>query len=66
MQSSDHIKISVITFVYASQGNGRLELLEECLQSVESQGHPSYEHIVVDDGSTEDVEALTGRFANTV
>jgi|GEM_PF-3630705 len=66
MQSSDRIKISVITFVYASQGNGRLELLEECLQSVKGQGHPSYEHIVVDDGSTEDVEALTVRFANTV
>jgi len=44
--------VSVITFVYCDKKNGRLEQLKECIDSVASQGFKSYEHIIVDDGST--------------
>lgn len=45
-------KVSIITFVYCTSKNKRLEQLKECIDSIASQGYKSYEHIIVDDGST--------------
>lgn len=47
----------VITPVYLTEQNGRLELLQETLRSVGRQ-HAPYVHLVVDDGSPADVESL--------
>jgi GT2 family glycosyltransferase len=58
-------KVSVITFVNVNATNGRYELLEEALQSVAEQKFHSYEHLIVDDGSSVDIETLCNRYPNT-
>lgn len=60
------LKISIITFVHANLSNNRKPLLKECLESVSSQNYGNYEHIIVDDGSTVDIESLVNQFSNTV
>lgn len=57
--------VSVITFAFVSQENGRGQLLDECLASVASQKYGDYEHIVIDDGSTVDISTMVGHFPNT-
>ncbi len=50
------MKVSVFTYVYVTRKNGRLPLLRKCIESVASQNFPSYEHIIVDDGSEVDLQ----------
>lgn len=57
--------VCVITFVYADNRNGRIELLRECLDSIKAQNYPSYEHIIVDDGSPVDLSTLLSDYPNT-
>jgi len=47
--------VSIITYVYCTPGNKRFKQLMEAIVSVRNQGFPSYEHIIVDDGSTIDL-----------
>ena len=63
--TNDSPKVSVITFVYVSHTNGRGPLLRETLASVADQKYPSYEHVVVDDGSEVDLEDLVEEFPFT-
>ena len=49
--------ISVITPVYNGQA-----FIEECISSVLAQGYASLEHIIVDDGSTDDTVAIVQRY----
>ena len=57
--------ISIITFVFVNENNGRLALLDECLASVAKQNYPAYEHIIVDDGSTVDITKTVEKYPNT-
>ena len=57
--------VSVITFAFVSQENGRRQLLEECLASVASQTYSDYEHIIIDDGSTVNLSTMVEQFPNT-
>lgn len=58
-------KLSIITYVHVSDSNGRLPLLLECLESAASQGFEEYEHVVIDDGSTVDIEQTVRYFPKT-
>ena len=57
--------VSVITFAFVSEENGRRQLLEECLASVASQTYSDYEHIIIDDGSTVNLSTMVEQFPNT-
>ena len=54
-------KISIVTISY-NQG----EFLKECLSSVASQSYENYEHIVVDDGSTDNSRDIILGFKDKV
>jgi glycosyltransferase involved in cell wall biosynthesis len=54
-------KISIVTISY-NQG----PFLKECLSSVASQNFDNYEHIVVDDGSTDDSREIILNFKDRV
>ena len=54
-------KISIVTISY-NQGS----FLKECLSSVASQNFKDYEHIVVDDGSTDGSREIILNFKNKV
>ena len=54
-------KISIVTISY-NQGS----FLKECLSSVASQNFVNYEHIVVDDGSTDDSREIILDFKDKV
>ncbi len=54
-------KISIVTISY-NQG----EFLKECLSSVVSQSYENYEHIVVDDGSTDNSRDIILSFKDKV
>lgn len=58
-------KVSVITFVNVSEFNGRFALLDEALKSVANQKYDSYEHIIVDDGSSMEIEELVSSYPHT-
>lgn len=49
------MKLSIITYVFASESNNRLPLLKRAIESVKKQQIESYEHIIIDDGSTIDI-----------
>ncbi|EEX95066.1 hypothetical protein VIOR3934_06479 [Vibrio orientalis CIP 102891 = ATCC 33934] len=57
-------KVSVITFAYVSESNGRYELLKECIESIRDQQYPNYEHIIIDDGSDMDLAHLVDEYPN--
>ncbi|PML80835.1 glycosyltransferase [Enterovibrio norvegicus] len=57
-------KVSVITFAYVSENNGRYPLLRECIESIRDQQYPNYEHIIVDDGSDKDLSHLVEEYPN--
>lgn len=59
------LKVTVITYVYISQVNGRLPLFEECLASVQAQGYENYEHVIIDDGSDMDLAPVVAQFPKT-
>ena len=51
-------KVSVLTTVY-----NREKYLRECLESVQAGRFQDYEHIVVDDGSTDDSQSIAQEIA---
>ena len=59
-------KVSIITYVYVDSSNDRLKLFRENLESVARQKYPSYEHVVVDDGSKVNIAPLIALYPNTV
>lgn len=54
------MKISIITVTY-----NRAQLIEETIQSVQSQTYADFEHIVVDDGSTDDTATVVKSFVDS-
>ena len=44
-------KVSIITYVYCTETNGRWSQLKDNIASIRNQRYPFYEHIIVDDGS---------------
>ena len=50
--------VSVLTTVY-----NRAKFLGECIESVQQSRFSDYEHIIVDDGSTDDSVAIAKRYA---
>ncbi len=59
------LKVTVFTYVYIDEANGRLPLFEECLQSVAAQGYENYEHVIVDDGSKIDLAPIVAGYPKT-
>ncbi|EAQ65697.1 Glycosyltransferase [Marinomonas sp. MED121] len=57
-------KVSVITFAYVNNVNGRYELLVECIESIIAQKYENYEHIIIDDGSDVDLSHLKNEYPN--
>ncbi len=57
-------KVSIITFAYVSETNGRYPLLRECIESIKDQNYPNYEHIIIDDGSDKDLSHLVDEYPN--
>ena len=55
---SDSPTVSVLTTVY-----NRAKFLGECIESVQQSRFTDYEHIIVDDGSTDDSVAIAERYA---
>ena len=55
---SDSPAVSVLTTVY-----NRAKFLGECIESVQQSRFTDYEHIIVDDGSTDDSVAIARRYA---
>ena len=55
---SDFPTVSVLTTVY-----NRAKFLGECIESVQLSRFTDYEHIIVDDGSTDDSVAIARRYA---
>jgi len=56
---NDIPKISVLTYVYCSKEDRRLEYLLEAIDSVKNQNFDeNYEHVIVDDGSDVDIEDI--------
>ena len=55
---SDSPAVSVLTTVY-----NRAKFLGECIESVQQSRFTDYEHIIVDDGSTDDSVAIARRHA---
>lgn len=53
--------VTIITPTY-----NRAAYLEETIESVLSQGYPALEYIVIDDGSTDDTQALLGKYAGRI
>jgi|SRR5208337_100833 len=53
-------KISIVTPSY-----NHARYLEECLLSVKEQNYPKVEHVVVDDGSTDNSREILNRWAST-
>lgn len=51
------MKVSIITATY-----NRGHLIGETVLSVLAQSHPNFEHIIVDDGSTDDTEDVVKKF----
>lgn len=66
MTANEKVKVSIITYVYVDNSNDRLKLFRENLESVAAQKYPSYEHVVVDDGSKVNIKPLVGLYPNTV
>lgn len=54
-----NIKISIITPVY-----NRQDYIEECIQSVLAQTYGNWEHILVDDGSTDSSKEIIEKYAS--
>ena len=50
--------VAIVVPVYATLGNHRLDYLDQTLQSVQKQTHKGLVCVVVDDGSTVDVQAF--------
>ena len=61
----DNVKVSIITYCHVSLKNKRLPFLLEALESVSSQNFDDYEHLIIDDGSTIDIESHVKKFKNT-
>lgn len=55
---SDSPTVSVLTTVY-----NRAKFLGECIESVQQSRFTDYEHIIVDDGSSDDSVAIAKRYA---
>lgn len=55
---SDSPTVSVLTTVY-----NRAKFLGECIESVQQSRFTDYEHIIVDDGSTDDSVSIAKRYA---
>ncbi len=51
------MKFSIVTITY-----NRAHLIGETIQSVLNQTHPDFEHIIIDDGSTDDTENVVKQF----
>ena len=51
------MKVSIITITF-----NRAHLIGETIQSVLNQTYPNFEHIIIDDGSTDDTEAVVKSF----
>lgn len=55
---TDHPFVSVVTPVY----NGA-KFLAECIESVRAQSWPSFEHVILDNASTDETGAIAARYA---
>ena len=53
--------VSILTTVY-----NRANFLGECIESVQQSKFKDYEHIIVDDGSTDDSVAIAKRYAQEI
>ncbi|MEO5650329.1 MAG: glycosyltransferase family 2 protein [Ginsengibacter sp.] len=51
------IQVSIITPVYNAE-----KFIERCVESVQRQGHSSYEHLIIDGNSTDNTVALVRKY----
>jgi len=58
------MKFSIVTTIHAWHED-KLRQLNRCLKSVANQSYQNYEHIIVDDGSTFEIDDLVNSFSNT-
>ena len=59
------MKVSIITYCHVSRKNKRLPFLLEALESVSGQNFDDYEHLIIDDGSTINIESHVNKYKNT-
>ena len=57
--------VAVVTPIYATPENGRLELFRHTLRSVQQQTHHNVVYLVVDDGSTADVPNFLNEYRDS-
>jgi len=49
--------VSVLTITY-----NRADLIHKCIESIQRQTYPNYEHVIVDGGSTDDTEEVVMKY----